>query len=103
MQKAETAHVPMKPRRAALFALGWTLVLGGIVGLLLPVVPGAVLLSAGVAVLSSQSVWLGRALEKCRVQFPVGKHVAGHYPGWVRMWRSRFRCNPDKSGSRLRA
>jgi LPS O-antigen subunit length determinant protein (WzzB/FepE family) len=32
MQKAETAHVPMKPRRAALFALGWTLVLGGIVG-----------------------------------------------------------------------
>lgn len=103
MQKTETAHVAMTLWRAALFTLGWVLVLGGIAGLLLPVVPGAVLLSAGVAVLSSQSAWLRRALEKYRVPFPVGKRVWGHYRGWVRMWRSRFTCNPDRSASRLRA
>ena len=81
MQKMKTAHVAMTPRRAALFTLGWLLLLGGIVGLLLPVVPGAVLLSAGVAVLSSQSAWLWRALEKHRVPLPVGKHVWRPYPG----------------------
>ena len=81
MQKMKTAHVAMTPRRTALFTLGWVLVLGGIVGLLLPVVPGAVLLSAGVAVFSSQSAWHRRALEKYRVPLPVGKHVWRPYPG----------------------
>jgi uncharacterized membrane protein YbaN (DUF454 family) len=47
MQKAETTHVRMTLRRAALFALGWILVLGGFLGLFLPVVPGAVLILAG--------------------------------------------------------
>ncbi len=103
MQKTETAHAPMTLRRAALFALGWILVLGGIVGLLLPVVPGAVLLSAGAAVLSSQSACLGQALEKCRVRFPAGKHAGGHFPGWVGIWRRRFSRNADNSAPRLRA
>jgi hypothetical protein len=102
MQETETAHVQMKLRRAARFALGWILVLGGIVGLFLPIVPGAVLILAGGLMLSSQSAWLRRALEECRVRFPVLKHLLGHFPGWVGMWRSRFRCNPDNSPSRFR-
>jgi hypothetical protein len=75
MQKAETAHVRMTLRRAALFALGWILVLGGVLGLFLPVVPGAVLILAGVAVLSPQSAWLRRTLAEYRVRFPVLKHL----------------------------
>jgi Putative transmembrane protein (PGPGW) len=99
MQKTETAEVPMTPRRAALVALGWILVLCGIVGLPLPVVPGAVLLIAGVAVLRSHSAWLGRALDKWRARFPVGNR----FLGWVGMGRSRFRCNPDSLASQFRA
>ena len=93
MQKTETTHVRMTLRRAALFALGWILVLGGVLGLFLPVAPGAVLILAGVAVLSPQSAWLRRALEECRERFPVLKHFLGLSPGWIRMWRNRFRCN----------
>jgi uncharacterized membrane protein YbaN (DUF454 family) len=76
MQKAETANVQMTLRSATLFTLGSILVFGGIVGLFLPVVPGAVLILAGVAVLSPQFVWLRRALGKCRERFPVLKHYA---------------------------
>jgi Putative transmembrane protein (PGPGW) len=93
MQETETAHVQMTLRRAALFALGWVLILGGIVGLFLPVVPGAVLILAGFAVLSPQSAWLRRALEKCRERFSVLKHFLGLSPGWIGMWRNRLRCN----------
>lgn len=85
MQKTETAEGPMTRRRAALVGLGWILVLCGIVGLPLPVVPGAVLLIAGVAVLRSDSAWLGRALDKWRARFPLGNH----FLGWVGMGRSK--------------
>src|SRR5215831_10844456 len=98
MQQTDTAQVGVTPRRAALIALGWILVLAGIVALPLPVVPGAVLLLAGVAVLRSQSRWLARALDKWRVRFPLRKR----FLGWVRIGRSRFRCNPDNSASRFR-
>jgi len=74
--KAETAHVQMTLRSATLFTLGWLLVFGGIVGLFLPIVPGAVLILAGVAVLSPQFVCLRRALGKCRERFSVLKHYA---------------------------
>ena len=98
MQKTKTAEVPMTPRRAALVALGWILVLCGIVGLPLPVVPGAVLLIAGVAVLRSHSAWFGRALHKWQARFPLGSR----FLGWVGMGRSRFSCNPDNLDSQFR-
>lgn len=98
MQKTETAEVPMTPRRAALVALGWILVVCGIVGLPLPVVPGAALLIAGVAVLRSHSA-LGRALDKWRARFPV----ANRFLRWVGKGRSRIRCNPDSLASQFRA
>jgi hypothetical protein len=99
MQKTETAEAPMTPRRAALVALGCILVLCGIVGLPLPVVPGAGLLIAGVAVLRSHSPRLGRALDKWRARFPLGKS----FLGWLGMGRSRFRRNPDNLASQFRA
>lgn len=101
MQETETAHVQMTLRRAALFALGWILVLGGIVGLFLPVVPGAVLILAGVAVLSSQSAWLRRALEECRERFPVLRHFLGFLPVGLGCGETAL-VQPDNSGSQLR-
>jgi hypothetical protein len=53
-------------KRVAILALGWSLVLGGIIGLFLPIVPGGFLIVAGALMLSPQCAWLRRALEKCR-------------------------------------
>jgi hypothetical protein len=45
--------------------------IGGLVGLFLPFVPGAFLMVAGALMLNSQCTWLSRALEKCRMRFPA--------------------------------
>ena len=55
-------------KRVAILALGWSLVLSGIVGLFLPIVPGGFLIVAGALMLSPQCAWLRRALEKCRAR-----------------------------------
>ena len=99
IERTETARVGVTARRVALVALGWVLVLAGIVGLPLPVVPGLVLLLAGVAVLRSQSAWFARVLDEWRVRFPR----RNHFLGWVEMGRSRFRCDPDNSASRFQS
>src|SRR5215469_17916774 len=94
IEQTETVRVGATARRVALVALGWILVFAGIVGLPIPVVPGLVVLLAGVAVLRSQSAWLARVLDKWRVRFPR----RNHFRSWVGMGRSRFRCNPDRFG-----
>jgi hypothetical protein len=102
MQETGAANVQVKIRRSALFALGWVLVLGGFVGLFLPVVPGAVLILAGVAVLSPESRWLRRVLEKCRMRVPALKHPFVCFGTSVGMWRNRLRSNRDNSPSGFR-
>lgn len=80
--------------RVAVFALGGILILGGIAGLLLPIVPGGVLIFAGLIVLSSQSTWLRRMLVKCRVRFPFLRPALERVSSWNESWRNRFRNNP---------
>jgi len=55
--------------------LGWSLMMGGIIGLFRPiVVPGSILRVAGALMLSPQCVWLQRALENCSARSPdVGR------------------------------
>ena len=95
IERTETARVGVTARRVALVALGWVLVLAGIVGLPLPVVPGLVLLLAGVAVLRSQSAWFARVLDEWRVRFPrrttflVGLKWGGAGSGAIRTIRLR--------------
>ena len=80
-------------KRFATLALGWVLILGGIIGLFLPVVPGGLLIVAGVLLLSPQWAWLRRALEKYRVR----SHVLGRVLEWLSMLRTRV------DGARLAA
>jgi hypothetical protein len=68
---AGTLTSPLK--RVPILALGWVLVLGGIIGLFLPIVPGGFLIVAGALMLSPQCAWLRRALEKYRAR----SHVLG--------------------------
>jgi len=58
------------PPRVATVALGWGLMLTGILGLLLPVVPGTVLVASGVFLLSWRYAWLRQMIDKCRARFP---------------------------------
>jgi uncharacterized membrane protein YbaN (DUF454 family) len=51
-------------------ALGWGLLLLGIVGLFLPILQGMLLIFLGVALLSTQSEWVRRGLESLRARFP---------------------------------
>ena len=63
---AATLKTPLK--RVALLVFGWVLVLGGIIGLFLPIVPGGILIAAGTLMLTPQCAWLRRAIEKCHAR-----------------------------------
>jgi uncharacterized membrane protein YbaN (DUF454 family) len=87
-----------KLQRFAVVALGWVLILLGIVGLVLPVVPGGVLIVFGVLMLNPQSVWLRRMLEKCQVRFPVVAPAFRHFSTWGESRQSLFKKNLPDSG-----
>ena len=55
-------------KRVAILAFGWSLVLGGIIGLFLPIVPGGILIAAGALMLTPRCAWLRRAIEKCHAR-----------------------------------
>jgi uncharacterized membrane protein YbaN (DUF454 family) len=82
-----------KLQRFAVVARGWVLILLGIVGLVLPVVPGAVLIVFGVLMVNPQRVWLRRMLEKCQVRFPIVAPAFGHFRTWGESRRSLFKKN----------
>ena len=83
-------------------ALGWILVLVGIVGLFLPVVPGAFLIASGALMLNPQRTWLLRALEKCRMRFPALERAFRRFCTWGKCGQSGFSHSPGDSGSQSR-
>lgn len=98
--EAIVAKAQNQLERVALVALGWILTLVGILGLFLPIVPGAFLIVAGALMLSPRSVWLQRA-EKCRARFPswiaplrgspLGRQLGRAVSGTIRMILDRDR------------
>ena len=84
----------------AVVALGWVLILLGIVGLVLPVVPGAVLIF-GVLMVNPQCVWLRRMLEKCQVRLPVGASGFRHFSTWGESRQSLLKKNLADSGAQF--
>ncbi len=58
-------------KRVATMALGWAFVLGGIAGLLLPILPGGILIAAGLLMLSPHYPWIRQATEKYRARYHV--------------------------------
>ena len=52
--------------RIVLVILGTVLVLGGLVGLLLPIVPGWLLIIPGLAILGTEFVWARRLLDTAK-------------------------------------
>lgn len=62
----------MKARlhRVCNLVLGWLLILLGIVGWLLPIVPGTPFIVVGLAILSTQSEWFRNKIESLKLRFP---------------------------------
>ena len=82
MQEVGITKSQKPVQRFAVVALGWVLILLGIVGLVVPVVPGAVLMVVGVLMVNPKWVWLRRMLEKCRVRFPVLEPAFRRFSTW---------------------
>ncbi len=79
-------------KRIAILALGWVLILFGIVGLFLPILQGFLFLLIGLALLSSESKTARRILERLRARYPglserldLAKQRARRW--WVRIAR----------------
>jgi hypothetical protein len=87
-------------QRIAVITLGCALMLVGVIGLFLPVVPGGFFIVAGVLTLSPRCPWLRRALEKSRARFPLLEHTFTRLSAWWETCRRHF-TNPSDSGSKL--
>jgi hypothetical protein len=98
--EATVAKAQSQLERIALVALGWILTLAGILGLFLPILPGALLLVAGALMLSPRTVWLQRA-EKCRARFPALNRVFIRFSARRDGRQSRSGNDRDNPGSRL--
>ena len=98
MQEIGIAKTQKPLQRIAVVALGWILMIGGIVGLFLPVVPGTFLIVAGALMLNPQCIWLSRALEKCRMRFPALERASRRFSTWGKCCQSRFSNSPGDSG-----
>jgi uncharacterized membrane protein YbaN (DUF454 family) len=57
-------------KRYSLLAAGWALLPLGIVGLFLPVLPGALFLIIGLSILSVEYTWARRWITALRSRFP---------------------------------
>lgn len=57
-------------KKLALFLVGWGFILAGIVGTILPVLPGVLFVIIGLLILSSEYVWASNLLQKIRARFP---------------------------------
>jgi uncharacterized membrane protein YbaN (DUF454 family) len=99
MGEIQTSKNPL--RRIAVVALGWSLVIGGAIGLLLPVIPGWLLIVLGALVLSTEHPWLRRLLQKLRVRFPAVRRGLNRVSSWRESWRRPFRMS-DSRNSRSR-
>ena len=58
-------------KRLALIAAGWLLLMLGAVGLVLPILPGVLLLVVGLSILSVEYEWARRWMGSLRRRFPA--------------------------------
>jgi hypothetical protein len=74
--RAVVVFVARSSWRLAVTVVGVTLILTGLAGIVLPVLPGPLLVIAGLAVLASEYVWARRALEMARRRFNQARALA---------------------------
>ncbi len=81
-----------RPVRVALLALGWTLLLLGFIGGLLPVIQGWPFGVAGAAILYVESRWVQRKVRRWRQRHPKLERTFLRARLWLRERRRRRRA-----------
>jgi len=82
----------MKPRtkRIIVFVVGWSFILLGIVGLVLPFLQGILFILIGLIILSTEYTWAGNLVQKLRDRFPKIGHLADQAADRANGWLRRF-------------
>ena len=65
-----------KNKKLLAVLLGWVFVALGVIGVVLPILPGIPLLLIGLFVLSSEYVWAHQLLGRIRERFPAASRKA---------------------------
>jgi uncharacterized protein len=83
-------------RRLLVLTLGWSLVLLGIAGLVLPFLQGLLMILIGLIILSSEYHWARRLLAKLEARFPkissAARRAIANANQWLRrrsFWRKK--------------
>ncbi len=81
----------MKPRTSSIVIqiVGWSFILLGIVGLVLPFLQGILFILVGLIILSSQYAWARSLLEKLRSRFPKIARMADETAAKATAWLDR--------------
>ncbi len=87
-----------RPVRIALLALGWTLLLIGFIGGLLPVVQGWPFGVAGAAILYVESRWVQRKVRRWRQRHPKLERTWTKARAWLRERRRQRRARRTEPG-----
>ncbi len=83
-------------KRVLVLIAGWSLILLGIVGLILPVLQGILFIIAGLTILSSQYDWARRLIAKLRNRFPKISGLSDTAVAWATTWLNRFSLKRKK-------
>jgi uncharacterized membrane protein YbaN (DUF454 family) len=75
------SNLQSKNKKLLAVLLGWAFVALGVVGVVLPILPGIPLLFVGLLVLSSEYVWAHHLLGKIRERFPAASRKARQWVG----------------------
>ncbi|HVA01406.1 MAG TPA: PGPGW domain-containing protein [Terriglobia bacterium] len=87
-----------KFKRSVVLVAGWSLVALGILGLFLPILQGALLLLAGLSVLSSEYVWVHKVLQRLRARFPGLSERLHAAETWVKARFMKVRRSNRRKG-----
>ncbi len=79
-------------RRWLILGLGWLFVIIGIVGLFLPILQGLLFILIGLVLLSSESAWLRRRLDRLRARYPQAGVKLEAAEARARRWLERLRA-----------
>jgi len=86
-----------RAKRILILTTGWSFILLGVVGLVLPFLQGVLFILVGLVILSSQYVWASVLLSKLRKRFPKIGRVADGASAKATTFLKRF-SRPHSSG-----